>query len=103
MAVYTVPDNYTFYMDDITFTSANRSGGTNREIVVSAKIREFETNTFNTKFKNVLRAGTTSYDFKYPLKIEEKSDIKLTAESINATGDPSEVSGTFQGLLVKNS
>jgi len=97
IGAYTVPKGYTLYLDDITFTAALSQA--NKKIIVKVQIKNFGTNTFNTKFKNVIQSGTTTYKFNYPYKILEKSDIRLRAK---ANIDNNEVSGTFQGILVKN-
>jgi hypothetical protein len=99
IGVYTVPRNYTLYLDDITFTGSLDQQ--NKYSIVKAQVREFGTNTFNTKFMNVLRSSKVMYQFEYPLKIKEKSDIQLTAQG--SGDDSAKISGTFQGVLVKNS
>lgn len=97
IGAYTVPRNYTLYLDDITFTAAISQA--NKVFVVKFQTKNFGTNTFNTKFKNTLQSDSSSYNFKYPYKINERTDIRMRAECDTASAD---VSGTFQGILIKN-
>jgi len=99
MAIYTVPNGYDLYLDDITVTSAITTGntyGTFRFLT-----RETGSNkVFQTKLQNVIQSNKVVYKFEYPLKITSKTDIDTKFIS---TGSNNPVSCTFQGILVKTS
>lgn len=97
MAVYTVPANHTFYLDDITFsTSLTQS---NKFATVSFDQRDFGTNVFRKRFISPMQSSQLIAKFEYPFKLEEKTDMECRAftDTVNNT-----ISATFQGVLIKN-
>ena len=95
MATYTVPASKTLYVDEITFTAAIASA--NNSATVKFKTQEYGTNTFRTRFIQVLESNTTVAPFAYPLAIPAKTDIECRAI---ATTTNNQVSAAFEGVLI---
>ena len=97
MAVYTVPAGHTLYLDDINFTAAISQS--NNSATVKLVAREFGSNTFRTRFINVMQSGQHIDKFEYPFVFPEKTDVESRASTTN---NNNEVGASFQGVLIAN-
>ena len=98
MAVYTVPAGHTLYLDDINFTAAISAA--NHSATVKLVAREFGSNTFRTRFINVMQSNQHIDKFEYPFVFPEKTDIESRA---SATNNNNQIGASFQGVLIANS
>jgi len=97
MAVYTVPAGHTLYLDDINFTAAMSLA--NKSATVKLVAREFGSNTFRTRFINVMQSSQHIDRFEYPFVFPEKTDIESRAFT---TSTNNEIGASFQGVLIAN-
>ena len=97
MAVYTVPAGHTLYLDDINFTAAISAA--NHSATVKLVAREFGSNTFRTRFINVMQSNQHIDKFEYPFVFPEKTDIESRA---SATNNNNQIGASFQGVLIAN-
>lgn len=95
-AVYTVPAGFSLYIDDIIFTTAMSIA--NKKAELSLVVREFNS-VFREKMKHVFQSNEGRFPYQYFEKVPEKSDIELRAITDSSNNA---LSGTFQGILVKN-
>jgi hypothetical protein len=96
MALWSVPAGYTAYV----FMSQISSGTSqsNKFLTSRLKVRPFG-EVFQTKIVQTLHNQTTETDFGIPIKVEEKSDIEVTAKTSSGTDA---VSATFSVIYKKN-
>ena len=97
MAVYTVPAGHTLYLDDINFTAAMSLA--NKSATVKLVAREFGSNTFRTRFINVMQSSQHIDRFEYPFVFPEETDIESRAFT---TSTNNEIGASFQGVLIAN-
>lgn len=97
MAVYTVPAGYTFYIDDVTFSTSLTLS--NKFATISFAQRDFGTNVFRKRLIAPMQSSQFIAKFVYPFKVEEKADMECRAytDAVNNT-----ISASFQGVLIKN-
>lgn len=97
MAVYTVPAGYTFYIDDITFSTSLTLS--NKFATVSFAQKDFGTNVFRKRLISPMQSSQLISKFEYPFKLEEKTDMECRAltDTVNNT-----IAASFQGVLIKN-
>lgn len=96
MAVYTVPAGYTLYVGRGHISSGTENA--NKYVTGELKVRPFE-GVFRTQSRVNLAGDHIDFDWEYPIKVTEKSDIEARAKS--SSGDQ-EVAASFQGILIKN-
>lgn len=101
MAIYTIPARTTGYMLRWYATINDAAGAASKQAQVSLKIREF-----GKVFRDRRDVGISSNGgqvdevLTFPLRIPQKSDIKVTVESVGA--NDSDVSAGFDIILVDN-
>lgn len=97
MAVYTVPAGYTLYV-----TKGNISSGTetaNKFIIGRFSARPLG-GVFRTQAKVTLADGFIDFDWEFPLRIPEKTDIEARAQG--SGNDSHQVAASFEGVLIRN-
>jgi len=100
MGVYTIPAGKTGYLENYHVSMAKLSPAT--AIVCSLRTREFG-GVFRVKDRGATATtGATSYirDFKTPLVLAEKTDVKIVIDSVTASNTA--VAGGFDIILVDN-
>lgn len=100
MGVFTIPAGKTGYLENYHVSMAKLSPAT--AIVCSIRTREFE-GVFRVKDRgSTATTGATHYerDFKTPIELLEKTDIKIVIDSVTANNTA--VSGGFDIILVNN-
>lgn len=95
MSLYTVPAGYEAYLNQINISSGTVSN--NQFLRVRVKERNFD-GVLQTKAKYTLSSSFIEEIYPYPIVLDEKSDIQITAESSN---NSNEVAAIFSILLVK--
>lgn len=96
MAVYTVPAGYTLYVGRGHISSGTENA--NKYVTGELKVRPFG-GVMRTQARVNLAGDHIDFDWEYPIKVTEKSDIEARAKS--SSGDQ-EVAASFQGILIKN-
>jgi len=96
MAVYTVPAGYSLYIGRGSISSGTENA--NKYVTGDLKVRPYQ-GVFQTKARVNLQGDRIDFDWEYPIKVEEKSDIEARAQS--SSGDQA-VAATFEGILIKN-
>lgn len=96
MAVYTVPAGYTLYVGKGHISSGTENA--NKYVTGEFKVRPYG-GVFRTQARVNLAANDIEFDWEYPIKITEKSDVEARAKS--SSGDQA-VAASFQGILIKN-
>jgi hypothetical protein len=97
IAAYTVPAGHTLYLDQITFTAAVSTGANSATVKLST--RDFDSNTFRTRYIADLQSGELINSLQYPLALPEKTDIE--ARAVMSAGTAS-ISAFFEGVLIAN-
>lgn len=95
--VYQVPSGYTGFLEQ--FGGGTQGGGT-LDLELSIKPFGGVYNLRNKIALNITGTSNADYDYKYPLKILEKSIIKLTG---TANTNNTDVSGYFDLVIIENS
>jgi len=96
MTVYTVPAGYTLYVGKGHISSGTENA--NKYVTGEFKVRPFG-GVFRTQARVNLSADHIDFNWEYPIKITEKSDVEARAKS--SSGDQG-VAASFQGVLIKN-
>lgn len=96
MALYTVPAGKSLYINELNVTSGTETG--TAFIVTKLKVRPLG-EVFQTKNKSSFNDGYIDIVYSYPFKVEEKSDIEITA--ICSKNQLNVVSGFFSGVLLQ--
>ncbi len=97
MGLWTVPAGYTGYFDH--FNVATGSTTVNQYITVRAIQRNFG-GVFRTMIKQTNGAGgVADFVLKYPIEVQEKTDIEMRASS---SGSNNLVSADFSVIYIKN-
>jgi hypothetical protein len=96
MAIYTVPAGFTGYLYQLNVGSGTESQ--NKYVTFKLRTRE-QGGIFRTKQKFNVQGGNIIQEFDFPLKITEKTDIELTAQS---SSNDQDVHGLFELLLIEN-
>ena len=97
MGLWTVPAGYTGYFDH--FNVATGSTTVNQYITVRA-IRRNLGGVFRTMIKQTIGAGgVADFVLKYPIEVQEKTDIEMRASS---SGSNNLVSADFSVIYIKN-
>ena len=96
MAVYTVPSGYTLYVGKGHISSGTEVA--NKYVTGEFKVRPYG-GVFRTQARVNIAGNSLSFDWEYPIKITEKSDVEARAKS--SSGDQA-VAASFQGVLIKN-
>lgn len=97
MAVYTVPAGKTLYVTRGIATHGTDTAGA--YMTIRFKVRD-QGSVLRTAAKVDLVGGTIDFPFDYPLKINEKSDVEVTA--ICSKNQNNAVAATFEGVLIDN-
>jgi len=97
MAVYTVPAGKTFYLAQGTATHGTDTSGA--FMTVRFMIRSFG-GVLRTATKVDIIGSELIFPFKYPLKLEEKTDIEVRA--ICSKNQNNSIAATFEGILIDN-
>jgi hypothetical protein len=100
LALYTVPSNTTFYLNNVGFTAAIAQALNN--VTASVRIREFGTNVWRVIITQQLRDNLLFLHFDYPLAIPEKTDIEMRGISTTTGVNGVTVSGEFEGVNIWN-
>jgi len=105
MAIYTVPTNYTAYVSAYYASLNKDSGGGDPDVIIKMWNQDNE-NTYAPQLKHVLGLDTdaTSYfkhGFSPYLKLEERTDVYLTATNLSGSAT-ADVSGGFDLVLMVN-
>lgn len=101
MAIYTIPAGKTGYLIRWYVTINDASGSASKSAQVSLKIREFGKVFRDRRDLGISsNGGHVDVRLTFPIKIPEKSDIKITVESAGA--NDSDVSAGFDIILVDN-
>ena len=95
MAVYTVPAGYTAYIGNI-----DASVQKNKDAQVQLFVRAVPTQSFRIKHMAEVYESQYRYEFHYPLRVDEKSDIDVRTADVEANN--TRVTSNFDILLVKN-
>lgn len=93
MALYTVPAGHRAFLKNYYMAIPK-----DKEIEGALEVRPFG-EVFQIKHEIFLNTNHISHDFGYPLRIEEKSDIQMTAKSLS--GVTHSVTAGFDLVLVK--
>jgi hypothetical protein len=97
MALWTVPANYTLYINGGTFSAASNNAA-------QYVLGQFFFRPYGGVFRNVADITVNSNVFRYqwdiPLAIPEKSDIEARAIAISGTNFY--VTASFEGIYIKN-
>jgi stage V sporulation protein SpoVS len=97
MGLWTVPAGYTGYFDH--FNVATGSTTVNQYITVRAIQRNFG-GVFRTMIKQTIGAGgVADFVIKYPIEVQEKTDLEMRASS---SGANNLVSADFSVIYIKN-
>ena len=98
MAIWTVPAGYTGYFDHFNVAT----GTTNPNQYVGMRVIQRNLGgVFRTLIKQTIGAGSGVADFvlKYPIEVQEKTDIEMRASS---SGSNNLVSADFSVIYIKN-
>lgn len=98
MAIWTVPAGYTGYFDHFNVAT----GTTNPNQYVGMRVIQRNLGgVFRTLIKQTIGAGSGVADFvlKYPIEVQEKTDIEMRASS---SGSNNLVSADFSVVYIKN-
>ena len=100
MAIYTIPAGKTGYITTY-YASINKTGGAAVAASVTLKTREVDKCFRVRRIDGMAKDGTSHYkhDFTMPIKIPEKTDIKMNAD---VSADNTDVSAGFDIILVDN-
>jgi hypothetical protein len=97
MGLWTVPAGYTGYFDH--FNVATGSTTVNQYITVRAIQRNFG-GVFRTMLKQTIGSGgAADFVLKYPIEVQEKTDLEMRASS---SGANNLVSANFSVIYIKN-
>jgi hypothetical protein len=90
-AIYTVPSSKTAYLVDCSFTTPQ-----NKASECWLKVRPVG-EVFQTKLRTMVNQNNYKIPKKIPVKIDEKSDVKLSAATDSGTTD---IAGSFELVIV---
>ena len=97
MAMWTVPAGYTGYFDH--FNVATGTTNANQYVAIRAIQRNFG-GVFRTMIKQTIGSGgVADFVIKYPIEVQEKTDIEMRASS---SGSNNLVSADFSVIYIKN-
>ena len=97
MAMWTVPAGYTGYFDH--FNVATGTTNANQYVAIRAIQRNFG-GVFRTMIKQTIGSGgVADFVIKYPIEVQEKTDIEMRASS---SGSNNLVSADFSVVYIKN-
>lgn len=83
MALYSIPRNFTGFLFDLQISASFETSEKTQH--ADLYVREFE-KVFRKKWGVHLRGNNKPKDYKFPIKLPPKSDMKITAESESAGG-----------------
>ena len=97
MAIYTVPAGKTLY---VTKGSISSGTETSNKFIIGRFVARFFGGVFRTQAKVTLADGFVDFDWEYPLRIPEKTDLEARAQG--SGNDSHQVAASFEGVLVLN-
>ena len=97
MALYTVPAGYTLYLTRGSISSGTETA--NKFIIGRLSVRPFG-GVFRTQAKVTLADGFIEFDWEFPLRVPEKTDLEARAQG--SGNDSHQVAASFEGVLILN-
>ena len=97
MALYTVPAGKTLYISRGSISSGTETAN---KFIIGRLSARFFGGVFRTQAKVTLADGFIDFDWEFPLRIPEKTDIEARAQG--SGNDSHQVAASFEGVLVLN-